>query len=536
MCTKGMSFCTMMLLVLICSSQAQQALPGSQEVRLSDASAPRFTRPWISMNARGEALVLWDGGRAWVDANVERLQRAVPGPEIRCLFGLHDTTWFGLLTRSTMYNSNWVGGESVHRFARGVGTSILDSTSVVLTSAYMESRMEPGEFTSRQVPFLDGYLHDSTVFLATHVRHTSSSTGLDRNTNEHRMQQWNPILRKVSELHSNSYPPGPYYGGVRGDTLPVLARVSHPVGNALSLYWRTGPEGALYMQSIQYLQRFLCVIDLPSGTRQPQIMIDSVRSDSLDLSDQVLAPEGATVDIIRRNTITSQLFVERLNMIDGSRERHTVTGAVRVHDVTHAGNDLGPDQPAHCDAQADYVFRRLGDGRRLLVWCAPAPAGRYDIFACVYDKDWRVLGAVKRVNLDTTGRKVFPSVAVAGSRVYVAWQDTRHQRIDTYMRGFDLDQLTSEASAPAPSVLHVDGPWPQPASSQIQFTVHAPVGTTSMQLRLYDPLGRLVISEQRALENIHHHSLDLRHLRAGHYTFVLTAGASRITRPMLLLH
>lgn len=525
----------MMLVTLICSSHAQHTLPGAPEVKLSEQGATRFTRPWISVNARGEALVLWDGGRAWVDANLERLNRAVPGPAIRYLFGLHDTTWFGMVIRTTVFNSGLVGGESAHRFARGAGASLQDSTNVVFTTSGLWSRMEPGEFRNHWIIMLDGFLHDSTVFLITHARLGSSSMGLERYSNQHEVRQWNPGLHKVKDVHSHSFPMGGYYWGqVKGDTLLSCASISRPAGNALSLYWRSGPDDAEMMPTVNYYKRFLCILDLPSLTRQPQFLIDSVRSDSLDLSDQVLAPEGPTVDIIRRNTKTSQLFVERFDMVDGSLQRHTVTGAVRAHDVMYVDDGLGSDQPANYNAQADYVFRRLDDGRRLLVWSAPAPAGKHDIFACVYDKDWRVLGAVKRINHDTTGHKVFPSVAVVGSRVYVAWHDTRNRVIDSFMRHFELDQLTSTDPTPAPSVLHVDGPWPQPASSQFQFTVHAPVGANAMHLRLYDALGRLVVSEKRAVENIHQHSLDLRHLRAGHYTLVLTTGGSCITRPILV--
>ncbi|MBI5647107.1 MAG: T9SS type A sorting domain-containing protein [Ignavibacteriae bacterium] len=532
MCNTTPRFSMMMLVVLICTCHAQQMLPGSAEVLLSDTPAMRFTRPWISVNGRGEALVLWDGGRAWVDANLDRRQRALPGPEIQALFGLQDTMWFGMISRTTVYDGGWLGNESDYRLVRGAGSSILDSTIIVLTSAGLLSRAEPGEFRSERISVLDGFLHDSKVFLTSHVRLASSSTGLSFNGTQHKVRQWDPVLHRIRDVHTYTFPNWSDLGWVTGDTLPTLAHVSRPANNALTLYWRTRAES--FRQGINYYHRFLCILDLPSVTQQPQFLIDSVRSDSLDLSDQALAPEGATVDIVRRDTKSSQLFVDRFNMVDSSLQRSTLTGAVRAHDVMYAGNELPPAQPAHYNAQADYVVRRLDDGRRLLVWSSPDPDGEHDILACVYDKDWRVLGAVKRVNLDTTGQKVFPSVAVAGSRVYVTWQDTRRRVIDTYVRSFELDQLTSTDPMPAPSVLRLDGPWPQPASSLLRFNVHAPVGAASMHIGLYDVLGRIVVSEQQDLKNIYHHSLDLRHLRTGHYTLVLTAGTSRLSRSILV--
>jgi hypothetical protein len=321
----------------------------------------------------------------------------------------------------------------------------------------------------------------------------------------------------------------------QGDSLLTQLSVSRPNGSESVLYWRQGITLNHRWEYIRNYARYLTVLDLGTGEKQPTLCIDTVRVEELDLSDLVLAREGATIDIVRRDLATDNLFAERYKVTNGAIVRYPVVEGVRVYHVFKPDSGSVPARREPLNARADYSLRLLPDGRRLVVWSGTSAASDYEIFAAVFDASWQLVGAIKRVNLDSTGQQIFPAIEIQGQRVYVTWQDTRHDVIEVYLRTFDIDHLTAvlESSSAENRVSIVEA-WPQPATSELHIAVHSPTQTKALQITVFDLMGRVVLSRQSPVGGAWLQTLDVNDWRPGIYTLLISSGTYCASRTFLV--
>ncbi|MBR9973938.1 MAG: T9SS type A sorting domain-containing protein, partial [Bacteroidetes bacterium] len=96
------------------------------------------------------------------------------------------------------------------------------------------------------------------------------------------------------------------------------------------------------------------------------------------------------------------------------------------------------------------------------------------------------------------GWRVYPALALRRNRLYVVWQHRLAEGTTPWMRVYELDQLLSSSSPPPPAAaaLAVDGPWPQPASAQLQCIIQPPLGARLLHVAAFDALGRRLFFQE----------------------------------------
>ena len=149
-----------------------------------------------------------------------------------------------------------------------------------------------------------------------------------------------------------------------------------------------------------------------------------------------------------------------------------------------------------------------------------------------------------RVNSDTAGAHIMPSLAVRGDTAYVVWLDSRSGTWHTYLRTFTAWSVTAvqhEKVLPISCTLEQNFPNPfggastpaTPATS-IQFTLQK---RGAVRLRVFDLLGRQIAMVHEAVEEAGTHTVvfEANGVPPGNYPYLLEADGQCVSRMMTVL-
>ncbi|MBL0176469.1 MAG: hypothetical protein IPP94_14595 [Ignavibacteria bacterium] len=192
----------------------------------------------------------------------------------------------------------------------------------------------------------------------------------------------------------------------------------------------------------------------------------------------------------------------------------------------------------------EYEVRAIGSNGYVCVWSGTAADGSTNVFAGVLDRSMQWLTAPIRVNSDTAGVHIMPSLAVRGDTAYVVWLDSRSGTRHTYLRTFTAGSVTAvqrEEVLPISCALEQNFPNPfgrasisaKPATS-IQFTLQK---RGAVRLRVFDLLGRQIAMVHEAVEDAGTHTVvfEANGVPPGNYPYLLEADGRYVSRIMTVL-
>jgi hypothetical protein len=494
---------------------AQGVLQGSPERRLN--LRPQYYHPTelsLAVNAAGEAMITRGDTTVWIDSRAQLLDRTLPPKSFAKVLALDGEHWYGVFSRrQSSSQGNTQGWHESFKLCRGEGSVIQDSSDVV-ASIHQEHGMVDPWSSSSWIEMMNGWRDSSIIVLETHELSSSSyewGGGVGAYTAVHRWTSSPPILKTLSERHDwheSEYP-------------LTLNRISRPFAGDCALYRRDridGPHDTLN-RYVRYLSRF----NIKTGKMRETLIIDTLDGAELDYSDAVLPFRSHGYEILRKDTQSDSLYIERVD---------TATLDIRKLFL------FGPVCVNVRDNKADYALHPLNDGTTLLAWVAVRSLGDTVLLVARFDQEWQVIGAVKQAHASGPGARTLPVLAVQGSRVYLCWQ---HRQSENYwvpwIRIFDIDVLSNAIVSERPSELQVGDVYPHPVGSLLHMQITAPADSRGrLRALCYDIRGQLVF--ERTLELPGGSAVfrqDTGHLHPGTYTLVFLAGDRKSLKTFLLI-
>jgi hypothetical protein len=494
---------------------AQDVLHGAPERRLN--LRPQYYHPTelsVAVNTTGEAMITRGDTTVWVDSKAQVLERALPPKSFSKVLALDDERWYGVFsTRQSSSQGNTQGWHESFKLCHGEGSVIQDSSGVV-ASIHQERGMVDPWSSSSWIEMMNGWRDSSIIVLETHELSSSSyewGGGVGAYTAVHRWTSSPPILTMVSERHDWH----------ESDFPLTLTRISRPFAGDCALYRRDrigGPHDTLnpYIRS---LSRF----NIKTGKMREALIIDTLDGADLDYSDIVLPFRSHGYEILRKDTQSNSLYIERVDSATADIRKLFLIGPVCVN-VRYN--------------KADYAVHPLNDGTTLVAWVAERSPGDTVLLVARFDQEWRVIGAVKQAHAIGPGARTLPVLTVQGSRVYLCWQ--HRQSVNNWIpwiRIFDIDMLTNDIESELPSELHAGDVYPHPVGTFLRLRISTPSDSRGhLRALCYDIRGRLVF--ERTLE-LHGGSVLLRqdtgHLLPGTYTMVFLAGDRKMLKTFLVI-
>jgi hypothetical protein len=470
--------------MLSVDSGAQQLLSGNPAVQIAERVRKHPEQPDIVVNEEGNALILWADTACWMDATGVPLNIGLPPGAMTDLFALEDTSWIGVYRQGSFLGNGSEQGWAASYFCRsGRGAVSTDSTSSIADTYNVVYMPEPGSWRGAELASLEGFMHGGAAVLITTVRGATTWAGVSNAFDASHVWRWTPASGVVSvHVSEKGYPSYSRMDGLHG-----LLRLSPPSAEECVLYQRTDTGE----RSPAAFQRSLARLNIETGTVREPVILDTLATEKMDLSDEVLTREDGKTDILRRNLVSDAIFVERFSREGALLETLPVFGPVRVFDVTdhYKSRDEAMQRPWF--ARGDFDLCPLMDGRTLATWSEPRGVDA-SIMVALYDEDWQVAGSIKQAHAPGAGVRIFPRLAVRGDRVYLTWHNTSQTGGELWLRVFTIDNLTRTEHSPSkPKHLHVEV-WPQPARDNVHLRVALPgYFGDGVELRCVDLLGRV---------------------------------------------
>jgi hypothetical protein len=282
-------------------------------------------------------------------------------------------------------------------------------------------------------------------------------------------------------------------------------------------------------------QRRVKIFDTAGDSLSGFITIDSVATESTDLSDYILLGDN-DFSIIRRAAPSDTMVVERF-ALDGSRISKPAFFLDHVSMNKCIGYAPVLDTIYH-NRRADLTIAGLPDHTWLASWSRIQSDGTTDVYAGLFDEQFHPLGPAKRVNSDPTGNQSAPALAIDGDDACIAWVDGRSGEREIYLRRFRTNQILGAERTEAPAPVRITDIYPQPAKEYLTILYSHPsdAGPLKGTVTLFDALGRTVLhqplpegeEERRIL-------LATDHLPAGLYLAALDFGTQRKGARILLV-
>jgi hypothetical protein len=192
----------------------------------------------------------------------------------------------------------------------------------------------------------------------------------------------------------------------------------------------------------------------------------------------------------------------------------------------------------------EYALRPLDNGSVLCVWTEVSTGGSTSILAGILDASMQWTSYPIRLNDDTTGARMLPSLDVRGDTAFVVWLDSRAGVWHTRLRKFATGLLTGiEPNVPPRGSLRLDQNFPNPfgpsSPSRSMSTIigYALPRSGNVELRVYDALGRVAWRKLTHTETAGAHSIriDASHFPSGIYRYLLISGGTQLSKGMTIV-
>ena len=506
---------------------AQQAFSAVGEIQLSEAQAG--TPLSIALRKDGACWVVWGKASQWLNADLSFNgtnswkggggSNALPMPDGRSAAIMHT------LTSGGNFTSNWYS-----LFAFSSDNPAADSIASVW--ATMDTRGGvTADYSNFLVTSVDAQLiGDSTFFCINQLnyglaRRQPPPTGMyDRFcTFAMYVRGISPITgsaRNVSMVEDDLYNTtgDQWYWNELGINNSCICPITR---RTFAMYKRQQqPRRDPQVLSPAWYERSLTVMDINGQIQVYRSLIDSVEAQNTDLSERIVASPHDGVYLFRRNAPGDSVIVEDITFGGRLLSSRFLFQRVRTFQKTSLTNSQKL-------SDADYVVRKLSDGRIVIAWTAIEPDNSTNVYAALYDEEMRARGLPVRINSDPSGNQNNPAMEVNGDTVYVAWLDARAGGPYAYMRRFKADQLVDAETCDQPSGFAIENICPNPVTytAIIRFSISSHTKAVT-SLSLFDVFGREVkriLSEQLS-PGTHTAQFIRDGLPSGMYNLVLRSG------------
>ena len=520
--------------VLLCFAfvaHAQPVLPG-YGARAVTGGVNGGTRVDLRMTDRGEALVWWETGGAWLRGDGSGLDRVLPSKnDVRRILAVRDTNWIGLQYRP---NINFPFLYDIYILA-GHGMTALDPAAYVGgdgTTAHNDVTARSDQL------FFDMTLNGDAFNCVMHGRGHGDNMGMRTDGMGCNFLQW--TIGDAGTRLLFSIRPEVVVDSIEGYGqlfMHDMLRASVAREDLVALYWRRGGGRAsvfsadsVYIESVLFMQP-------SSGTVLDSCVVDTVSPAGMNRSPRILPVLDGTVDIIRNDAANTGLYADRY-ATDGTHLGHFLLAervVLEMPDPAFRNQSVLEDEIPMASTM-DYDLIVLDDDSRLLAWSEATGGTNRNCHLRLFDRDWNPLGQVRRVHEDTTGLQYHPVLASSGELCMIAWLSRRDSRDTLFVRSFLREQVL-DAGDPPPVAdgLRVRGPWPQPTRMNFMMDVETQAAECQVVLECRDILGRTVLHQERNTYNGRlRFSEDVSGLRPGLYFISIRAGDAIELRKLLV--